>query len=158
MWTNRVSLTPVAIHESMCFIETEYRGNATMPDHDMIATAVFTQPEIGTVGMSEEQAASQFPSVDVYRAHFRPMKNTLSGAPDKMLMKIISDTASGRVLGVHIMGPDSGELAQTLAIALKMGATKSDFDRTMAVHPTAAEELVTMYQPTYRVVNGVRET
>lgn len=155
--TNRVALTPVAIHESMCFIETEYKDNPTSPDHDLIATAVFTQPEIGTVGLSEADALKKYTELDVYRAHFKPLKNTLSGSSQKMLMKIVVDAKSDLVVGVHILGPDAGEMAQTLGIALKMGAKKSDFDRTMAVHPTAAEEFVTMYQPTYRVVNGERQ-
>jgi len=152
--TDRMALTPVAIHESMCLIETEYKNNPTRPDHEQIATAVFSQPEIGTVGMGEEEAAEKYPELDIYRVHFRPMKNTLSGATDKMLMKIVVDHKTDLVLGVHIMGPDAGEMAQTLGIALKMGAKKSDFDKTMAVHPTAAEELVTMYAPSYRVING----
>ncbi|MEO0327735.1 MAG: glutathione-disulfide reductase [Pseudomonadota bacterium] len=155
--TNRVALTPVAIHESMCLIETEYKDNPTSPDHDLIATAVFSQPELGTIGLSEEDAAKQYDVLDVYRAHFRPMKNTLSGAEDKMLMKIIVDHASDLVVGLHIMGHGAGEMAQTLGIAIKMGAKKADFDRTMAVHPTAAEELVTMYAPSYRVIAGERQ-
>lgn len=154
--TNRVALTPVAIHEAMCLIETEYKVNPTSPDHDLIPTAVFSQPEIGTVGMSEEQASREFENLDVYLARFRPMKHTLSGRDEKMTMKIIVDAGSSKVLGVHILGPDAGEMAQTLGIALKMGATKHDFDRTMAVHPTAAEELVTMYTSSYRVSGGRR--
>ncbi len=156
--TNRVALTPVAIHEAMCFIETEYRNNPTKPDHKFIATAVFTQPEIGTVGFSEENAARQYTKLNVFRAHFRPLKNTLSGSGEKMLMKIVCDAESDKVLGVHILGPDAGEMAQTLGIAIKMGAKKADFDRTMAVHPTAAEELVTMYHPDYQIVDGVRQS
>ncbi|KAB2699222.1 glutathione-disulfide reductase [Ochrobactrum sp. Kaboul] len=152
--TNRVQLTPVAIHEAMCFLETVFKDNPTKPDHELIATAVFSQPEIGTVGLTEEQAAKKYPEVEVYRALFRPMKNTLSGRNEKMLMKIVVDAKSRKVLGTHIMGPDAGEMAQLLGISLKAGATKDDFDRTMAVHPTAAEELVTMYKPSYRVVNG----
>ena len=154
--TNRVALTPVAIHESMCFIETEYKENPTQPDHELIATAVFSQPEIGTIGFGEEAAAKRYSELEVYRAHFRPMKNTLSGASEKMLMKIIVDKATDKVVGLHIMGHGAGEMAQSLGVALKMGATKADFDRTMAVHPTAAEELVTMYSPSYLVVNGKR--
>jgi len=154
--TNRVALTPVAIHESMCLIETEFKDNPTSPDHDLIATAVFSQPEIGTIGLGEEEAAERYTDLEVYRAHFRPMKNTLSGATDKMLMKIIVNATTDKVVGLHVMGHAAGEMAQTLGIALKMGATKADFDRTMAVHPTAAEELVTMYSPSYRVVNGER--
>jgi len=154
--TNRVSLTPVAIHEAMCFIDTEYRGIETRPDHELIATAVFSQPEIGTLGLSESSAAKKYSALDIYRAHFRPLKNTLSGSKEKMLMKLICDSDTGKVVGVHILGAGAGEMAQCLAIALKMGATKQDFDRTMAVHPTAAEELVTMYQPSYSVKDGKR--
>ena len=151
---NRVQLTPVAIHEAMCFLETAFKNNPTKPDHDLIATAVFSQPEIGTVGLPEDEAAKKYAELEIYRALFRPMKNTLSGRNEKMLMKLIVDAQSRKVVGAHIMGPDAGEMAQLLGISLKAGATKDDFDRTMAVHPTAAEELVTMYKPTYRVVNG----
>ena len=140
----------------MCFIETVFRDNPSRPDHEMIATGVFTRPEIGTVGLSEEAAAKQFGDLDVFRAEFRPMKATLSGSQDRMLMKLIVDAASQKVIGAHIMGPDAAEMAQLLAIPMKMGATKADFDRTMAVHPTAAEELVTMYSPTYTIRGGVR--
>lgn len=154
--TNRVQLTPVAIHESMCLIETVFKDNPTKPDHDLIATAVFSQPEIGTVGMSEEAAAEKYPELNVFRAKFRPMKNTLSGSAEKMLMKIIVDAKSDVVVGLHVMGHGAGEMAQALGIAVKMGAKKADFDRTMAVHPTAAEELVTMYAPSYQVINGKR--
>lgn len=154
--TNRVQLTPVAIHEAMCFIETVYRGHPSKPDHEMIATAVFTRPEVGTVGMSEEAAAKKFQDLDIFRAEFRPMKATLSGRKERMLMKLVVDAHSQKVVGAHVMGQDAGEMAQLLAIPMKMGATKADFDRTMAVHPTAAEELVTMYAPTYKVRGGVR--
>ncbi|WP_137156244.1 glutathione-disulfide reductase [Rhizobium sp. FKL33] len=154
--TDRVQLTPVAIHEAMCFIETEYKNNPTSPDHDLIATAVFSQPEIGTVGMSEEQAAKAFEELEVYRAEFRPMKATLSGRAERMIMKLIVNAADRKVVGAHILGHDAGEMAQLLGITLKAGCTKDDFDRTMAVHPTAAEELVTMYSPSYRVKNGER--
>jgi glutathione reductase (NADPH) len=154
--TNRVPLTPVAIHEAICMIETEFKDNPTKPDHELIATAVFSQPEIGAVGVGEYLACQEFDALDVYMARFRPMKHTLSGRDEAMVVKIIVDHGSDQVIGVHILGPDAGELAQALAIALKMGATKADFDRTMAVHPTAAEELVTMYTPSYRVVAGKR--
>ncbi|UXN59817.1 glutathione-disulfide reductase [Phyllobacterium zundukense] len=154
--TNRVQLTPVAIHEAMCFIETAFKNKPTKPDHRQIATAVFSQPEIGTVGLTEEEAAKEFREIEVYRALFRPMRNTLSGAKDKMLTKLIVDAASRKVIGAHILGPDAGEMAQLLAIPIKAGCTKDDFDRTMAVHPTASEELVTMYKPSYRLVNGER--
>jgi glutathione reductase (NADPH) len=154
--TSRVQLTPVAIHEAMCFIETEYKNNPTSPDHDLIATAVFSQPEIGTVGLSEEDAARTYPEIEVYRAEFRPMKATLSGRTEKMIMKLVVNASDRKVLGAHILGHDAGEMAQLLGITLKAGCTKDDFDRTMAVHPTAAEELVTMYAPSYRIRNGER--
>lgn len=154
--TNRVQLTPVAIHEAMCFIETAFKDNPTRPDHDTIATAVFSQPEIGTVGLSEDEAVKHFEEVEIYRATFRPMRHTLSGRQEKMLMKLVVDAKSRKVLGAHILGPDAGEMAQLLGIPIKANLTKDDFDRTMAVHPTAAEELVTMYKPTYRVKNGKR--
>jgi glutathione reductase (NADPH) len=154
--SDRVPLTPVAIHESMCFIETEYKNNPTVPNHDLVATAVFTQPEIGTVGLSEEEAAVSYDKLNVFLAKFRPMKHTLSGRDEKMLMKIIVCGKTDLVVGVHILGEASGEMSQLLAIALKSGVTKNDFDRTMAVHPTAAEELVTMYQPTYQIEGGQR--
>ncbi|OCW57964.1 glutathione-disulfide reductase [Hoeflea olei] len=154
--TDRVQLTPVAIHEAMCLIQTLYHDNPTSPDHDMIATAVFSQPEIGTVGLSEEEAAHRYDELEIYRAAFRPMKATLSGREEKTVMKIVVNAADRKVLGVHILGHDAGEMAQLLGIALKAGCTKDDFDRTMAVHPTASEELVTMYQPSYRVKGGQR--
>lgn len=154
--TNRLQLTPVAIHEAMCFIETAFRDNPTKPDHDTVAAAVFSQPEIGTVGLSEDRAAEEFEDVEIYRTAFRPMRHTLSGRQEKMMMKLVVDGSTRRVLGAHILGPDAGELAQVLGIAVKAGLTKDDFDRTMAIHPTAAEELVTLYEPTYRLKNGER--
>ncbi|WEX11569.1 glutathione-disulfide reductase [Chelativorans sp. AA-79] len=154
--TDRVQLTPVAIHEAMCFIETVFKDNPTEVDHQDIATAVFSQPEIGTVGLSEEDAARRFEELEIYRASFRPMRHTLSGRQEKMIMKLVVDASSRRVVGAHILGPDAGEMAQLLGIAIKGELTKDVFDRTMAVHPTAAEELVTMYRPTYRVRNGER--
>lgn len=154
--TNRVQLTPVAIHEAMCFVETAFKDNPTKPDHETIATAVFSQPEIGTVGLSESDASERFPELEVYRASFRPMRHTLSGRQEKMVMKLIVDAHTRIVIGAHILGPDAGELAQTLGIAVKARLTKDDFDRTMALHPSASEELVTMYQPTYRISNGER--
>jgi glutathione reductase (NADPH) len=152
--TNRVQLTPVAIHEAMCFVETAFRDNPTAPDHDCVATAVFSQPEIGTVGLSEEDAGKAFDELEIYRTAFRPMRHTLSGRREKMLMKLVVDAASRVVVGAHVLGPDAGELAQVLGIAVKARLTKEAFDRTMAVHPTAAEELVTMYRPSYRVKAG----
>ncbi|GAB5462283.1 glutathione-disulfide reductase [Hoeflea alexandrii] len=154
--TNRVELTPVAIHEAMCLIDTLYHDRPTSPDHDLIATAVFSQPEIGTVGLSEDEASSKYDELEIYRAEFRPMKATLSGRKEKTVMKLVVNAEDRKVLGAHILGHDAGELAQILGIVLKAGCTKDDFDRTMAVHPTASEELVTMYKPSYRVKNGER--
>lgn len=154
--TDRVQLTPVAIHEAMCFIETEYRNNPTSPDHDLIATAVFSQPEIGTVGLSEEDAGKRFENVEIYRAEFRPMKATLSGRNERTIMKLIVNADDRKVVGAHILGHEAGEMAQLLGITLKAGCTKDDFDRTMAVHPTASEELVTMYKPSYLLRRGER--
>ena len=110
----------------------------------MVPTAVFSQPEIGTVGLTEAEAQAQYSVVDIYKSAFRPMKHTLSGRGERAFMKLVVDGQTNRVLGVHLLGPDSGEMVQLIAIPLKMGATKAQFDQTMAVHPTAAEELVTM--------------
>ncbi len=142
--TNRVNLTPVAIREGHAFADTVFGGKPVEVDHSMIPTAVFSQPEIGTVGMTEEQARQGFKSVDIYKTSFKPMKHTLSGRDERMLMKLVVDGDSDRVLGCHICGTDAGEMAQLLGISIRLGARKSDFDATMAVHPTAAEELVTM--------------
>lgn len=145
--TDRVALTPVAIREGMAFVETVFKDNPTSPDHDLIATAVFTQPEIGTVGMGEEEALES-EDIEVYAAAFRPMMHILAGKDEKILMKLIVSKASRKVLGCHIVGHGAGEMIQLAGVAVKMGATKEDFDRTVAVHPTAAEELVTMSTPT----------
>tara|TARA_R110000850_G_scaffold22710_2_gene67175 strand:- start:623 stop:1987 length:1365 start_codon:yes stop_codon:yes gene_type:complete len=144
--TNRVNLTPVAIREAMAFVDTVFRGIPTPVDHDLVPTAIFTQPEIGTVGMGEDEAAKTC-DIQVYRAAFRPMANILAGRDERMLMKLIVAKDSQKVLGCHIVGPAAGEMIQMAGIAIKMGATKADFDRTCAVHPTAAEELVTMKNP-----------
>ncbi|WP_428672418.1 glutathione-disulfide reductase [Roseibium sp.] len=149
--TNRANLTPVAIREGHAFADTVFGGNPWTVDHSLIATAVFSQPEMGTVGLTQEEALKRTPDLDIYKSSFRPMKHTLSGRDEKMLMKMIVDAKTQRVLGVHIVGPDAGELAQILGVTLQMGATKADFDRTIAVHPTAAEELVTMREPTERL-------
>jgi glutathione reductase (NADPH) len=148
--TNRVNLTPVAIREGHAFADTVFGGKSVAVDHATIATAVFTTPEIGTVGISEAAAIAGHGDVDVYKTSFRPMRATLAGGEQRTMMKIVVDAKTDRVLGVHILGEGAGEMAQLLGIALKMGATKADFDATMAVHPTAAEELVTMRSPTTR--------
>uniref|UniRef100_UPI003BAB573D glutathione-disulfide reductase n=1 Tax=Stappia sp. TaxID=1870903 RepID=UPI003BAB573D len=149
--TDRVNLTPVAIREGHSFADTVFGGKPWTADHDLIPTAVFSQPEIGTVGLTQAEALIRHGAVDVYRAQFRPMKHTLSGRDEKMLMKVLVEPETDKVVGVHILGPDAGELSQVLGIALKMGARKADFDATMAVHPTAAEELVTMREPSERL-------
>lgn len=144
--TNRVNLTPVAIREGMAFVETVFKGNPTKVDHELIPSAVFTQPEMGTVGLSEE-AARDIEPVDIYCTSFRPMKSAFAGAPNRVLMKLVVSKATDVVLGCHIVAPDAGEMIQLAGIAVKMGATKADFDRTVAVHPTMSEEIVTMKNP-----------
>ena len=148
--TNRLALTPVAIREGHAFADTVFGGKRTSTDHVNVATAVFTTPEIGTVGMTEAAARAAHDCVDIYCAKFRPLKATLSGRDERILMKIVVDGQTDKVLGVHILGEGAGEMAQVLGIAVKMGATKADFDETIAVHPTAAEELVTMRTRTAR--------
>ena len=145
--TARAELTPVAIREGAAFAETVFNDNPQAVDHSVFATAVFSQPPIGTVGLSEEEARAAGYAFDVYASSFRPMKNTLSGNPEKTLMKLLVDKASDKVLGLHIIGPDSGEMIQAFAVAVTMGATKAQLDATIAVHPTAAEEMVTFKQP-----------
>lgn len=145
--TNRANLTPVAIREGHAFADTVFGDKPTMVDHDLIPTAVFSTPEIGVIGCSEAAAEERFGEIDVYKAVFRPMRATLSGAPERVLMKLIVDKATDKVVGVHIVGHDAGEMIQLAGVAVTMGATKADFDRTIAVHPTAAEELVTMRTP-----------
>lgn len=141
--TDRAALTPVAIREGHAFADTVFGAKPTQVDHGQIPTAVFTQPEIGTVGLSE-QVARRMGDIEIYRSTFRPMINTLSGRQERMLMKLVVNSTDRRVVGCHIVGHGAGEMVQIAAIALRMGATKEDFDATMAVHPTAAEELVTM--------------
>jgi len=148
--TNRVNLTPVAIREGHAFADTVFGGRPTPVDHTLVPTAVFSEPEIGTVGLTEAAAREQLPAVDIYMTMFRPLKATLSGRETRVLMKLVVDAATDRVVGCHIIGPDAGEIIQIVGIALKMGATKAAFDATLAVHPTIAEELVTMREPTAR--------
>ncbi|NBR53324.1 MAG: glutathione-disulfide reductase [Rhodobacteraceae bacterium] len=144
--TDRVQLTPVAIREGMAFVETVFRNNPTKVDHHLIPSAVFTQPEFGTVGLTEEAARAQEP-IEVYAASFRPMQHAFAGRSDRVLMKLIVSKATRKVLGCHIVADHAGEMIQLAGIAIKMGATKEDFDRTVAVHPTMAEELVTIKTP-----------
>jgi glutathione reductase (NADPH) len=145
--TDRVALTPVAIREGHAFADSVFGSKPWIVDHSDIATAVFSTPEIGTVGLSEEQAKATFDAVDIYKANFRPMKATVSGSDERMIMKIVVDGETDTVLGVHILGDGAGEMAQLLGIAIRMKAKKADFDNTMALHPSAAEELVTMRTP-----------
>jgi glutathione reductase (NADPH) len=142
--TNRVNLTPVAIREGQTFADNVFGGQDVKTDHKLIPTAVFSQPEIGTIGLTETQARKGHAKIDIYKTSFRPMKHTLSGRDERMLMKLVVDGETDRVLGCHICGPDAGEMAQLLGISIRLGAKKSDFDATMAVHPTASEELVTL--------------
>jgi glutathione reductase (NADPH) len=142
--TNRINLTPVAIREGHAFADTVFGGRPTAVDHTNVPTAVFSEPEIGTVGLTEAQARARFATTDIYRAEFKPMKATLSGRDTRVLMKLVVDGATDRVAGCHILGEGAAEMIQLAAIAVRMGAKKADFDATMALHPTAAEELVTM--------------
>ena len=144
--TDRIQLTPVAIREGMAFTETVFKDNPTAPDHELVASAVFTQPELGTVGLTEEQAREIEP-VEIYCTSFRPMRSAFAGRPDRVLMKLTVSKATRKVLGCQIVAPGAGEMIQLAGIAVKMGATKEDFDRTVAVHPTISEELVTMKTP-----------
>ena len=144
--TDRVNLTPVAIREGMAFVETVFKGNPTRVDHTLIPSAVFTQPEMGSIGQTEEEARAQGPIL-VYATSFKPMMSAFAGQPDKVLMKLIVAKDSRKVLGCHIVAPGAGEMIQLAGVAIKMGATKEDFDKVVAVHPTMSEELVTMLNP-----------
>jgi glutathione reductase (NADPH) len=142
-----MELTPVALAEGMAFARKQFGPAEKAIEYDFIPSAVFCQPNIGTVGFTEEQAREEFGEIALYKSTFRPMKHTISGRDEKTFMKLIVDTASDRVVGVHMMGPDAGEIIQGFAIALKAGATKATFDATIGIHPTAAEEFVTMREP-----------
>jgi glutathione reductase (NADPH) len=150
--THRLNLTPVAIREGHAFADTLFGKRVVEVDHADIPTAVFSQPEVGTVGLTEAQARAQFSHVDIYKANFKPMKATMSGRDTRVLMKLVVDGSTDRVVGCHIVGEGAAEMVQLVGIAVKMKATKADFDATMALHPTAAEELVTMRTPSVRHV------
>ncbi|MBR1195751.1 glutathione-disulfide reductase [Bradyrhizobium sp. AUGA SZCCT0240] len=150
--THRTNLTPVAIREGHAFADTVFGKRPVQVDHATIPTAVFSQPEVGTVGLTEAEARAQFSHVDIYKTDFRPIKATMSGRDTRVLMKLVVDGTSDRVLGCHIVGEAAAEITQAVGIAVKMKATKADFDATIALHPTAAEELVTMRTPTARYV------
>ncbi len=147
--TNRINLTPVAIAEGRAFADTEFGGRPARVDHRTVASAVFTDPPVATIGLSEADAAAQGP-VDVYESDFRPMKTAFAGQAARTYMKLVVDGVSDRVLGIHMLGTDAPEIVQSLAVAITCGATKRDFDRTLAVHPTAAEEFVLMREPARR--------
>src|SRR5215470_2432311 len=142
--TNRINLTPVAIHEGHAFADTVFGGRPTAVDHTNVPTAVFSEPEVGAIGLTEAQACERLTKVDVYKTSFRPLKMTLAGRDTRAFFKLVVDGESDRLVGCHIVGPDAGEMIQLVGIALKMKATKADIDAVMAVHPTAAEELVTL--------------
>jgi glutathione reductase (NADPH) len=148
--TNRVNLTPMAIREGHAFADTVFGKTPRSVDYRLIPSGVFTTPEAGVVGLTEEQALLSHPQLDVYRTDFRQMKATLSGHTARIFMKLLVDRVSDRVLGFHMVGPDAGEMAQLVGVTLQLGATKAAFDATLAVHPTAAEELVTMRTPAVR--------
>jgi len=145
--TNRINLTPVAIAEGHAFADSEFGNRPRKADHVNVASAVFSQPPIASVGLSEVDAIKAHGKVKVFESQFRAMKNTISGRGEKTYMKLIVEDASDKVVGVHMLGPDCGEIMQGIAIAVKMGATKADFDATIGIHPTAAEEFVTMRTP-----------
>ncbi len=142
--TDRVNLTPVAIREGHAFADSVFGNKPTLVDHELVPTAVFSTPEVGTVGLAEHIARERYAKLDIYKARFKPLKHTLSGRDERMLMKLVVDGESDRVLGCHVLGADAAEIVQVAAIALRLKATKADFDATMALHPTVAEELVTM--------------
>jgi len=145
--TNRLNLTPVAIREGQAFAQTVFGGRPTAVDHHTVPSAVFSHPPVGTVGVTEAFARLEFGALDIYRTTFRPLKHTLSGRDERTMMKLVVDRKTQRVVGAHMVGLDAPEIIQTLAIAVKMGATKQQFDQTLAIHPTAAEEFVTLRTP-----------
>jgi glutathione reductase (NADPH) len=148
--TNRLNLTPVAIREGHAFADTVFGSRPTKVDHVDVPTAVFSDPEIGVVGLTESEARARLQRVDIFKRTFKPLKATLSGRATRVMMKLVIDAATDRVAGIHIVGEGAAEMIQLLGIAVKMGATKADLDATMAVHPTATEEIVTMHEPTAR--------
>ncbi|HVW75634.1 MAG TPA: glutathione-disulfide reductase [Rhizomicrobium sp.] len=147
--TDRLQLTPVAIHEAMCFVETAFKNNPTRPDHAHVPSAVFSTPELAGIGLTEAKALARGHSIDVYKSVFRPLLHTLGGRQVRTHMKMIVDQADQKVLGCHVFGDHASEIIQVVAVAIRMGATKADFDSTIALHPTAAEELVTMRMKSY---------
>jgi glutathione reductase (NADPH) len=145
--TDRINLTPVALHEGICFARTVFGGTPTQPDHRDVPTAVFSSPSIGTVGLTEREARERHGDVRVFRASFRPLRHTLSGRDEQTLVKLVVDAASDRVVGAHMVGPEAGEIIQGIGIAVKCGVTKAQLDATIGIHPTTAEEFVTLRTP-----------
>ena len=145
--TDRINLTPVALHEGGCLANTLFNDRPMKPDHCDVPAAVFSQPPVGTVGLTESEAREEHGDIDVYLSRFRSLKHTLTGGDEQTMMKLIVARASDRVVGLHMVGPEAGEIVQGFAVAIKCGATKSDFDATIGIHPTAAEEFVTMREP-----------
>jgi glutathione reductase (NADPH) len=149
--TNRMQFTPVAIREGAAFVETAFGGRPTAVDYENVPVAVFGNPEVGSVGLTEDEARAQYDSLDIYRAYVKPLPNRIAGRDERMLIKVIVDADTDRVLGAHFVGPSASELVQLVAVAIKMGATKADFDATTALHPTLAEEIVTLGRPAERI-------
>ncbi|KAL1072241.1 hypothetical protein V6Z11_D11G140700 [Gossypium hirsutum] len=149
--TDRINLTPVALMEGAALAKTLFQNEPTKPDYRAVPSAVFSQPPIGQVGLTEEQARKEYGDIDVYTANFRPLKATLSGLPDRVFMKLIVCAKTNKVIGLHMCGEDSAEIAQGFAVAVKAGLTKADFDATVGIHPTSAEEFVTMRTPTRKI-------
>jgi glutathione reductase (NADPH) len=145
--TNRINLTPVATAEGGALAKTLFGGEPMAPDHENVPTAVFANPNLATVGLSEEQARERHGAIEIYKTSFRSLKHALTSGEEKIFMKLVVESASGRVLGAHMIGPEAGEIIQGIAIAVKLGATKAQFDATLGIHPTAAEEFVTLREP-----------
>jgi len=148
--TDRINLTPVAIREGAAFARTEFYGQPTRFDHEAVASAVFSQPPVGTVGLTEAEARAAYANIDIYRSRFRPMKETFYGGQEQALVKLVVDADTQRMLGCHVVGPDAPEIIQMAAVPLKLGVTKAQWDSACAVHPTLAEELVTLSEPVAR--------
>ena len=145
--TDRINLTPVALHEGICFARTVFGKQPTRPDYRDVPTAVFSTPTIGTVGLTEEEARAAHGDVLVFRASFKPLRHTLTGRDEQTLVKLVVDRKTDRVLGAHMLGPEAGEIIQGLGVAVKCGVTKAQLDSTIGIHPTTAEEFVTLRQP-----------
>jgi glutathione reductase (NADPH) len=145
--TDRLNLTPVALHEGICFARTVFGGTPTRPDHRDVPTAVFSTPNVGSVGLTEQEARERYGAVRIFRERFRPLRHTLTGRDEKTLVKLVVDAASDRVVGAHMVGPEAGEIIQGLAVAVKCGVSKAQLDATIGIHPTSAEEFVTLRTP-----------